>query len=97
MEASMYERQKAEIELMIVDALVDAIRPVFAGREPELISAVLADLLATLIAGHSYGDRKRTDELREEILRMHIEHVRKLIPINEEEILEREAAHATRQ
>jgi hypothetical protein len=78
--------------------LANSIRPLFAGQSPDIIGAVLADLLATLLAGHGLnGDQKRTGELREKILLLHMEYVRKLIPVNEQAILEREAEHATRQ
>jgi hypothetical protein len=52
----------------------------FAGRDPEVVGAALADLMAIFLASH-VGDGK--DELREELLALHVETVRKLIPINE--------------
>ena len=64
--------------------LVEQIRPHFTGKEPGIVGAALADLLATLLAGHQ-GEGKR--ELREELLRNHIGIVRKLIPINEARML----------
>jgi hypothetical protein len=74
--------------------LVDEIRPLFAGREPSVIGAALADLLATLLASHVYFDdtkqisRVETDELREALLTEHIKAVRTLVPVNEAEIHE---------
>jgi len=59
-----------------VDALVDEIKPILAGHAPNLVGAVLADLLAIFMAGLHPA-------LREEILEMHIKSVRGLIPINE--------------
>jgi hypothetical protein len=57
-----------------VEALVNEIRPLLAGKGPAVQGAVLADLLAMFIAGH------RDAELRDEILQLHIEAVRHLIP-----------------
>ena len=59
-----------------VEAIVEAIRPMLAGKTPEVQGAVLADLLAIFLAGHH-------PELREQLLTMHIEGVRKLIAPNE--------------
>jgi hypothetical protein len=47
---------------------------------PELQGAVLADLLSIWLAGHA-------PIVREEILQLHIAHVRELIEINEKLIL----------
>ena len=55
------------------------IKPVLAGQPPELQGAVLADLLSLFIAGHA-------PQLREEILALHIETVRQLVPASEREI-----------
>jgi hypothetical protein len=72
--------------------LMERVRPMFAGINPEIVGAVLADLLATLLAGHIVdGDPKATRQLRKELLQFHILQVRRLIPINEQQILEREA------
>jgi hypothetical protein len=66
-----------------VSPLVDRIRPLLAGHEPAVQGAVLADLLAIWLAGHLYpGDAAATAELREDVLRMHIEAVRALVPLN---------------
>jgi len=52
--------------------------------------AILADLLATFIAGHLVpGDEAATKEVREILLGEHIKFVRKLIPEAEKEILAR--------
>lgn len=65
----------------MADELADMIRPVFIGVEPEIIGAVLGQLLATLIAGHH-------PELRETVLEMVIEMTRNLIPMEIEEMIE---------
>jgi hypothetical protein len=68
--------------------LVERIRPIFAGRRPEIIGAALADLLAMLLVAHSVpGDATATAEIREELLQVHLEQMRPLIAINEKEIL----------
>jgi hypothetical protein len=59
-----------------VEHLSNRIKPLLAGKSPELQGAVLADLLALFIAGHHPG-------LREEILLLHIEAVRALVEPNE--------------
>ncbi len=73
-----------------VEPIVERIRPLLAGHRPEIQGAVLADLLATWLAGHM---GEGADRVREELLRMHIEMVRKLIPVNETMILERLRRH----
>jgi hypothetical protein len=70
------------VEPRHVDRIVNRIRPLLAGKPPELQGAVLADLLAMFLAGHHPG-------LREEILQLHIKAVRDLIGPNEAEIFER--------
>lgn len=65
-----------------VTALVDRIRPVLAGEDPSNQGAALADLLAIWIAGHA-------PKLREPTLAFHIDHVRRLIPVNARSLAER--------
>jgi hypothetical protein len=69
---------------------VEMIKPMLAGQEPEIVGAILADLVAILLVGHRCSTPEATAELREEILRMHIELVRHLIPINEAMMMESE-------
>lgn len=59
-----------------IERLVERIRRLLGGKPPELQGAVLADLLAIFICGHH-------PLIREEVLRLHIEAVRSLIPENE--------------
>jgi hypothetical protein len=66
-----------------VEKLVLELRALFADKSVELQSLALADLLATLMAGYSPA-------LREEVLRLHVDHVRELIPLNAEGPGERE-------
>lgn len=76
-----------------VVALVDQIRPILHGRGEMIQGAVLADLLAMWLAGHVGPD---AEALRAELLAMHIDAVRKLIPVNEVMLLQslRAAGHA---
>lgn len=69
----MTDRTDRDAEL--ATALSKRIHPMLAGIGPALQGAVLADLLATWIAGHPPG-------VREEMLTFHLGMVRKLIPVN---------------
>jgi predicted ABC-class ATPase len=65
--------------------LVEEIKPLLAGKSAFIQGAVLADLLAIFLAGHIVpGDQAATNQLREDILSMHIEQVRELVPVNAE-------------
>lgn len=63
---------------------VESIKPLLAGQDPDVIAAVLAELLAILIAGHRCELPENTAALHEEMLQLHIDVVRKLIPLNTE-------------
>ena len=65
-----------------VDALVEAVRPLFAGKRPEIQGAALADLLAMWLAEHVDPNDPRTEAKREELIEIHLAMVRQLIPIN---------------
>ena len=52
------------------------LQPMLKGHPPQLQGAVLADLLAIFLAGHA-------PQIREEILRVHLEQMRPLIDVNE--------------
>lgn len=56
--------------------IVERVRPILANKDPNLIGATLCELVSMFIAGHS-------PFAREELLRMHMEFVQQLIPINE--------------
>ena len=70
-----------------VNALLQRIGPLFEGQSPDIIGAVLSDLVALLLAGHQGTG---AEELREELLALHIETVRNLIPVNEALLFEKE-------
>jgi hypothetical protein len=66
-----------------IEQLTGQIRPLLAGKDPMVQSAVLADLLAMWLAGHFVqGDRDETRKLRADLLRMHLETVERLTEIN---------------
>ena len=69
--------------------LVDQIRPILAGEDPAVQGAALADLLAMFLAGHVVvGSPEESESIREAYLAMHIEMVRKLIPLNYKAVIE---------
>lgn len=68
-----------------VGQIVGQARALLAGRPSPVQSAVLADLLASYLAGHIVrADPAGTDELREQLLALHLGLVRQLIPVNAE-------------
>ena len=58
-----------------VTEIVNAARPAFAGHNPGNQGAALGDLVAIWLAGYP-------PDLREPLLELHIEMVRRLIPVN---------------
>jgi hypothetical protein len=67
-----------------ISALVEQIKPIFAGKPPEIQSAALADCVAIYLAGHIIPDAPdETAELRERLLAIFVDVVRELVPINE--------------
>jgi hypothetical protein len=69
-----------------IEKLSKRIAKILANNPPEIQSAVLADLLATLIGGYFVpGDRKGTFALRKDLMQEHIKLVTDLIPHNEPE------------
>ena len=68
--------------------LVMQIRPLLAGLDPGVQSAALADLLAMWLAGHITDSPQSTEAFREALLADHIELVRRLVPVNEQMLLE---------
>jgi hypothetical protein len=70
-------------ELAAVRHLCAKIGQLLHGHSPQVQGAVLADLLAMWLAGHTAGDPIANDELRGELLAAHINVVRELIPENE--------------
>lgn len=72
-----------------VMAMVKAIRPLLAGRAAEVQGACLADLLAMWLAGHVLvGDPAASEAYREKVIALHLDAVRRLIPINYAALIE---------
>ena len=70
-----------------VEAIVMRARAVLAGHPPALQGAALADLLAMWLAGHIVpGSASKTNAKREALLKMHVEMVCELIPVNDAQI-----------
>jgi hypothetical protein len=66
-----------------IAAIVARIKPLLAGHPPEMQGAVLADLLAIWLAGHTVpGDPIATRRLRAAALEVHLEQMRPLIAVN---------------
>ena len=82
-----------EKTVMRIVAISETIGPMLRGLGPDVQGSVLADLVATWLAGFR-GDGAQA--LREELLAGHISLVRDLIPVNEKIILDR-LAGGTRQ
>jgi hypothetical protein len=59
--------------------------PIFASEDPTLVGAALCELVALLLAGHFVaGDPAGTQALRDEMLALHIETVKNLVPVMEQ-------------
>jgi hypothetical protein len=66
-----------------VEPIAAKIRPLLAGHDPMIQSAVLADLLAIYLAGFWVpGDPESTRSQRDELLSLHLALVHVLLPIN---------------
>lgn len=77
----MSDEDRAAQATATANELVELIKPVFAGLEPEIVGAVLGQLLSILIASHC-------PELRDEAMRLVIDMARDLVPIQIEEMIE---------
>ena len=69
--------------------IAERIKPLLAGLSAEVQGAALADLLSLFLAGHLADTPEATRRLRDEILELHIQAVRNLLPANEKMILAR--------
>jgi len=70
--------------------LVERIRPILAGKGPEVQSAVLADLTAQWLCGHIIpGEEEQTQTMRAHLLAEFCQLVRQLVPVNEKFKFER--------
>ena len=67
--------------------LVAQMKPLLSGKSAEVQGAALADLLSIWLAGHIVpADTEKTDQLRGEMLGLHIMAVLELVPESELEI-----------
>lgn len=75
-----------------VNQLIEQIMPILAGQPPEVQGAVLADLMATYLAGYP-------EHIRANVTKLHLMTVAMLIPANYELYVrdQREAMEATKQ
>jgi len=74
-----------EAEAKEAQALVAEVSRHFAGKSGTVQGAALADLLALWLAGHVSRDDpegKNSTLVREKMLELHLEAVRRLIPVN---------------
>jgi hypothetical protein len=79
---SRRDKKRAADATAAADELVELIKPVFAGVDPEIVGAVLGQLLAILIAGHH-------PLMRDEAMKLVLDMTRELIPIEIEEMIDR--------
>lgn len=70
----------------LVAEVSQSIMPMLGGLGPDVQAAVLADLVATWLAGFQ---GEGAEGLRRDLLKMHVDQVRKLIPANEKIMLDR--------
>jgi hypothetical protein len=84
------------------DRLFQQCCAILTGHSPSIQSSVLADLTATLLAGHfafnmENGEvlREKTEKMRKQLLRKHTKLIEQLVPVNESRLLaeQRENAH----
>ena len=73
---SKRQAQKEKEAAEKVERIARAIKPHLAGISPEMQSAVLADLMAMYLAGHP-------DFVRQNLMRLFVDLVWKLMPVNE--------------
>lgn len=72
-----------------IEKAVSAIKPLLAGREPEVQGAIMCELLAIWLAGHA-------PIIRDAVLETHVKLVREMIPISEWELFGKKGHPDTR-
>lgn len=75
----MNHAKREDAQLHRAADLVAHVRPLFIGHGPEVQGAALVELVALLIAGHH-------PDSRESVLALHLETVRRMVPVVEREI-----------
>ena len=75
-------------DLDAVLALVEAVKPFFEGKPPEVQGAALAEMLSVWLAGHVNQDNPdKSDRVRKAVLELHLKAVWRLVPINYEMVI----------
>jgi len=74
-----------EAALNKLDSMMDAIRPIFAGVQPNIQGAVLGNMVALWLGGLYMSG----DAAMEHLLQVHISQVRALMPIYIDELRDR--------
>jgi hypothetical protein len=64
--------------------LSEVIRPLLRGQPPEVVGAVLANLTAMFIISHVAENDYLTKKSRDQVLKIQIDTIKKLMPLNEE-------------
>ncbi len=78
----MTNAHENDIAYVIAD-IVERIRPILAGHPSAIQGTILADCLATWLAGHLIpGDAEATRKLRDDLLATHLETVAELVPLH---------------
>lgn len=76
----MSSAEQATDAMFLAEAIRQFVHGALAGRPPGVQGAVLADLVATWLAGHQGPN---AEDLRAELMALHIRLVLDLVPINE--------------
>jgi len=68
-------------DTQLIFETIERIKPLLAGKPPPIQGAVLAELLALWISHHYMvdADGQEQQQMWEDLLQMHVEHVRMLI------------------
>jgi len=79
----MTEQTQAKEVMLISARIVEFVKSELAGHSPDIQGAALADLLAMWLVGYfNEGDKAATNAMREDLLKMHVKQVRRLVEIN---------------
>src|SRR5262249_24071679 len=80
---TMTDETQAKEVMLIAKRIAEFAKSELAGHSPNVQGAILADLLAMWLVDHFLpGDEAATAMLREDMLKMHVKQVRRLVEIN---------------
>ena len=68
-------------KIKLVQLLTEHGKTLFAGGDPDVVGAALADLLAIWITSHHAENRNATSLMRARLMRFHIKSVRQLVAL----------------